>query len=143
MSKELEQKSAALEQALEKQLSSFKKGSEDWVKVGAAVAVGALVVYGLTQLSHRKKEKNTDKALEVLEREGLLNPEIKEGLRNPKVPLFGRVWLKRYSFWDLRSQRISCTNNFLLNPKNLRRRTAFEVHTTFEVLKNLEGLANI
>ena len=57
MSKELEQKSAALEKALEKQLSSFKKGSEDWVKVGAAVAVGALVVYGLTQLSHRKKEK--------------------------------------------------------------------------------------
>ena len=63
MSKELEQKSAALEQALEKQLSSFKKGSEDWVKVGAVVAVGALVVYGLTQLSHRKKEKNTSKKI--------------------------------------------------------------------------------
>lgn len=84
MSKELEQKSAALEQALEKQLSSFKKGSEDWVKVGAAVAVGALVVYGLSQLSHRKKEKDTDKALEVLEREGLLNPEIKDRLTQPK-----------------------------------------------------------
>lgn len=85
MSKELEQKSAALEQALVKQLNSFKKGSEDWVKVGAAVAVGALVVYGLTQLSHRKKEKNTDKALEVLEREGLLNPEIKDRLTRPKT----------------------------------------------------------
>ena len=43
MSKELEQKSAALEKALEKQLSSFKKGSEDWVKVGAVVAVSAMV----------------------------------------------------------------------------------------------------
>lgn len=85
MSKELEQKSAALEQALVKQLNSFKKGSEDWVKVGAAVAVGALVVYGLTQLSHRNKEKNTDKALEVLEREGLLNPEIKDRLTRPKT----------------------------------------------------------
>ena len=84
MSKELEQKSAALEKALEKQLSSFKKGSEDWVKVGAAVAVGALVVYGLSQLSHRKKEKNTDKALAILEREGLLNPEIKDRLTQPK-----------------------------------------------------------
>lgn len=84
MSKELEQKSAALEQALEKQLRGFKKGSEDWVKVGAAVAVGALVVYGLSQLSHRKKEKNTDKALAILEREGLLNPEIKDRLTQPK-----------------------------------------------------------
>lgn len=83
MSKELEQKSAALEQTLEKQLSVFKKGSEDWVKVGAVVAVGALVVYGLTQLSHRKKEKNTDKALAILEREGLLNPEIKDRLTQP------------------------------------------------------------
>ena len=84
MSKELEQKSAALEKALEKQLSSFKKGSEDWVKVGAAVAVGALVVYGLSQLSHRKKEKDTDKALAILEREGLLNLEIKDRLTQPK-----------------------------------------------------------
>ena len=84
MGKELEQKSAALEKALEKQLSSFKKGSEDWVKVGAAVAVGALVVYGLSQLSHRKKEKDTDKALAILEREGLLNPEIKDRLTQPK-----------------------------------------------------------
>lgn len=83
MSKELEQKSAALEQTLEKQLSVFKKGSEDWVKVGAVVAVGALVVYGLTQLSYRKKEKNTDKALAILEREGLLNPEIKDRLTQP------------------------------------------------------------
>lgn len=84
MSKELEQKSAALEQTLEKQLSSFKKGSENWVKVGAAVAVGALVVYGIAQLSNRKKEKNTDKALAILEREGLLNPEIKDRLTQPK-----------------------------------------------------------
>lgn len=84
MSKELEKKSAALEQTLAKQLSVFKKGSEDWVKVGAVVAVSALVVYGVVKLTNKKKEKNTDKALEVLEREGLLNPELKERITQPK-----------------------------------------------------------
>ena len=85
MSKELEKKSAELEEALAKQLNVFKKGSEDWVKVGAVVAVSALVVYGVVQLTNKKKEKNTDKALEVLEREGLLNAELKERLTQPKT----------------------------------------------------------
>jgi len=84
MSKELEKKSDELEQALAKQLNVFKKGSEDWVKVGAVVAVSALVVYGVVQLTNKKKAKNTDKALEVLEREGLLNPELKERITQPK-----------------------------------------------------------
>ncbi len=84
MSKELEKKSAELEQTLAKQLTVFKKGSEDWVKVGAVVAVSALVVYGVVHLTNKKKEKNTDKALEVLEREGLLNPELKERITQPK-----------------------------------------------------------
>lgn len=84
MSKELEKKSEELEQTLAKQLNVFKKGSEDWVKVGAVVAVSALVVYGVVQLTNKKKAKNTDKALEVLEREGLLNPELKERITQPK-----------------------------------------------------------
>jgi hypothetical protein len=84
MSKELEKKSEELEQTLAKQLNVFKKGSEDWVKVGAVVAVSALVVYGVVQLTNKKKEKNTDKALEVLEREGLLNPELKQRITQPK-----------------------------------------------------------
>ena len=84
MSKELEQKSAALEEALAKQLNEIKKGSEDWVKVGAIVGVGALVVYGLSRLSSKKEEKTTDKALVVLEREGLLNPDIRERLTQTK-----------------------------------------------------------
>ncbi len=84
MSKELEKKSEELEQTLAKQLNVFKKGSEDWVKVGAVVAVSALVVYGVVQLTNKKKEKNTDKALEVLEREGLLNPELKKRITQPK-----------------------------------------------------------
>lgn len=84
MSKDLEKKSAALEESLAKQLTELKKGSEDWIKVGAAVAVGALVVYGIAQLSSKKKEKNTDKAMEVLEKEGLLNDDIKERLTRQK-----------------------------------------------------------
>ena len=84
MSKELEKKSEELEQTLAKQLNVFKKGSEDWVKVGAVVAVSALVVYGVVQLTNKRKENNTDKALEVLEREGLLNPELKERITQPK-----------------------------------------------------------
>lgn len=84
MSKELEKKSAALEESLAKQLNDLKKGSEDWVKVGAAVAVGALVVYGVAKLASKKKEKNTDKAMEVLEKEGLLNADLKERLTRQK-----------------------------------------------------------
>ena len=67
-----------------KQLNDLKKGSEDWMKVGAAVAVGALLVYGVVKLSSKKKEKNTDKALEVLEKEGLLNADLKERLTRQK-----------------------------------------------------------
>lgn len=84
MNKDLEKKTAALEESLVKQLNDLKKGSEDWIKVGAAVAVGALVVYGVAKLGSRKKEKNTDKALEVLEKEGLLNDDIKARLTRQK-----------------------------------------------------------
>lgn len=84
MSKDLEKKSAALEESLAKQLNDLKKGSEDWIKVGATVAVGALVVYGVAKLASKKKEKNTDKALEVLEKEGLLNADLKERLTRQK-----------------------------------------------------------
>ena len=65
MSKELEKKSEELEQTLAKQLGLLKKDSEDWLKVGAAVAVGALIAYGIVKATRKKKEKTTDKALEV------------------------------------------------------------------------------
>ena len=47
-------------------------------------AVGALVVYGVAKLASNKKEKNTDKAMEVLEKEGLLNADLKERLTRQK-----------------------------------------------------------
>lgn len=117
MSKELEQKSAALEQTLEKQLSVFKKGSEDWVKVGTVVAVGALVVYGLTQLSHRKKEKNTDKALEVLEREGLLNPEIKDRLTQPNSSSIWTSLAQKVLFLGLALAKDKLYEQFFVEPE--------------------------
>jgi hypothetical protein len=96
MSKELEKKSEELEQTLAKQLELLKKESEDWLKVGAVVAVGALVAYGIVKATSKKKEKKTDKALEVLEKEGLLDEDIKNRLTTSK----------RSSFWPTLTQRL-------------------------------------
>ena len=96
MSKELEKKSEELEQTLAKQLELLKKESEDWLKVGAVVAVGALVAYGIVKATSKKKEKKTDKALEVLEKEGLLDEDIKNRLTTPK----------NSSFWPTLTQRL-------------------------------------
>ena len=90
MSKELEKKSEELEQTLTKQLDLLKKDSQDWLKVGAAVAVGAVIAYGIVKATRKKKVKNTEKALEVLEKEGLLNDELKNRLTKPKSSSF---WL--------------------------------------------------
>lgn len=96
MNNELEKKSEELEQTLTKQLELLKKDSEDWLKVGAAVAVGALLVYGIVKATKGKKEKSTDKALEVLEKEGLLSEDIKKRLTKPK----------QSTFWPNLSQRL-------------------------------------
>lgn len=96
MSKELEKKSEELEQTLAKQLELLKKDSEDWIKVGAAVTVGVLLVYGIAKATRKKKGGTTDKALVVLEKEGLLNEDIKERLKKPK----------KSTFWPSITQRL-------------------------------------
>lgn len=96
MSKELEKKSEELEQTLAKQLELLKKDSEDWLKVGAVVALGALVAYGIVKATRSKKDKTTDKALDVLEKEGLLNEDIKKRLTKPK----------KSTFWPSLTQRL-------------------------------------
>lgn len=96
MSKELEKKSEELEQTLTKQLDLLKKDSQDWLKVGAAVAVGAVIAYGIVKATRKKKVKNTEKALEVLEKEGILNDELKNRLTKPKSS----------SFWPSLTQRL-------------------------------------
>jgi hypothetical protein len=96
MSKELEEKSRELEQTLAKQLDLFKKDSQDWLKVGTVVAAGVLLTYGIVKASKKKKAGNTEKALEVLEKEGLLNEEIKKRLTKTE----------RSSFWPTLTQRL-------------------------------------
>jgi hypothetical protein len=96
MSKELEEKSRELEQTLARQLDSLKKDSQDWLKVGAVVTVGALLAYGIVKASQKKKEKKTERVLEVLEKEGLLNDDLKNRLTKPE----------KSSFWPSLTQRV-------------------------------------
>lgn len=96
MSNKLEKKTEELEQTLAKQLEVLKKDSEEWLKVGAVVAVGALLTYGIIRATKKKKVKTTDKALEVLEKEGLLNEDIKKRLTKSKGS----------SFWPNLTQRL-------------------------------------
>lgn len=96
MNKELETKAEELEQTLQKQLDLLKKDSEDWVKVGGAVLAGGFLAYSIVKLARKRKDKKTDKALEVLEREGLLDKDLKEKITKPK----------RSSFWPSLGQRL-------------------------------------
>ena len=96
MSKELEKKSQELEQTLSKQLELFKQDSQDWLKIGALAAVGALLTYGIVKASKKNTARTTDKALEVLEKEGLLNEELKNKLTKPQ----------KSSFWPDLTERL-------------------------------------
>ncbi len=88
MGKKLDRTSEELEQTLARQLELLKKESEEWLKVGAVVAVGALLAYGVVKATQKKKVKTTDRALEVLEKEGLLNDDIKKRLTKPRASAF-------------------------------------------------------
>lgn len=96
MSNKFDRKSEELEQTLAMQLEELKKESEEWLKVGAAVAVGSLLVYGIFKATRKKKDKTRDKAIVVLEKEGLLNDEIKKRLTKPN----------KSSFWPSMTQRL-------------------------------------
>jgi uncharacterized membrane-anchored protein YhcB (DUF1043 family) len=78
MKEELVKKAAQLEETLEMQLKVVKKESEVWVRIGAGVLVGGLIGYGIYKfLSKGKKPNKTDKVLKTLEKEGLLDDEIR------------------------------------------------------------------
>ncbi|GMQ28955.1 hypothetical protein [Algoriphagus confluentis] len=96
MSKELEKRSEELEQTLNKQLELLKKESEDWLKVGAVVAAGALLAFAVVKATRKKKQHKTQEALEALDREGLLNEDIRRRLTEPK----------KSTFWPTLSQRV-------------------------------------
>lgn len=96
MSKELEKRSEELEQTLNKQLEMLKKESEDWLKVGAVVATGALLAFAVVKATQKKKQHKTEEVLEVLDREGLLNEDIRKRLTEPK----------KSTFWPSLTQRV-------------------------------------
>lgn len=88
----LKKKAKELEQTLEMQLSLAKKESEDWVKIGGVVLAGGVLAFLAVKLLSGKKNKKTEKVLEVLEREGLLDDEISEKLTKKREPGFlGRL----------------------------------------------------
>lgn len=96
MNRELENQAKELEQTLQKQLDLLKRDSEDWVKVGGALLVGGLLAYSIVKIGRRKKDRKSQKALEVLEREGLLTEEMEERLTKKK----------KSTFWPSMSQRL-------------------------------------
>ncbi len=83
MNQELEKKSEELQQTLAKQLELLKKDSEDWVKIGGIAIAGALIAFAILKVKKRKKDRNTEKALALLEKEGLLNEDLENKIRNP------------------------------------------------------------
>ncbi|MFC3416529.1 hypothetical protein [Algoriphagus hitonicola] len=96
MKNELENKAEELEQTLQKQLDLLKKDSEDWLKVGGAVLVGGLLAYTIVKASKRKKSNKTQRAIDVLEREGLLDDDLRNKITKPK----------KSTFWPSMSQRL-------------------------------------
>ena len=82
MNNDLEKKSEELEQTLAKQFDLLKKDSEEWLKIGGIVLVGGLLTYAIVSSKKKKKDRNTDKALALLEKEGLLTEELENKLKN-------------------------------------------------------------
>ncbi|EAZ82094.1 hypothetical protein [Algoriphagus machipongonensis] len=97
MSKELEDKAEELEQTLSKQLDLLKKDSEQWVKIGAVALAGGLIAFAITSRKSRKKNRDTEKAIAVLEKEGLLTEELEHKLKSSN---------KSGGFWPSLSQRL-------------------------------------
>lgn len=88
MKNDLSLKAEELEQTLKMQLDIAKKESEDYIKIGGAVLAGAVVAYAAYRVLSSKKNKKTKKVLETLEREGLLDEEIKTKLTQKTQPGF-------------------------------------------------------
>ncbi|PSL02897.1 hypothetical protein [Cecembia rubra] len=92
MKEDLKKKAEELEQTLGMQLSLAKQESEDWIKVGAAVLIGGAVAFLAVRMMAGKKNKKTEKVLQVLEKEGLLDEEITKKLtKKSDTGFFGRL----------------------------------------------------
>jgi hypothetical protein len=110
MKNELERQTEELEQTLQKQLELLKKESEDWVKVGGAVLAGALLVFAVVQLKKKKSSRKTDKVLEVLQREGLLDKDLEKKITKSE----------KATFWPGIGQRLLIAGLALAKEKYLK-----------------------
>ncbi|MCL6258900.1 hypothetical protein M3O96_07375 [Aquiflexum sp. TKW24L] len=92
MNKELVQKAQELEQTLHMQLSFAKKESEGLIKVGGVALAGAVVAFVAYRVFGNKKNTKTKKVLETLEKEGLLDQDIRDRItKKNKIGLLGRL----------------------------------------------------
>jgi hypothetical protein len=96
MKKDLEKKAEELEQTLSKQLDFLKVDSKDFITIGGLVLVGGLLTYAIVKTGKNKKYRDTDRAIEILEREGLLTRDIEEKLTQSS----------KSNFWPSLSQRL-------------------------------------
>lgn len=110
MKSELERQTEELEQTLQKQLELLKKESEDWLKVGGAVLAGALLVLAVVKLKKKKSTRKTDKILEVLQREGLLDKNLEKKITKQE----------KATFWPGIGQRLLIAGLALAKEKYLK-----------------------
>ncbi len=96
MNMDLKSKAEELEQTFSKQLEFLKLDSKEWVKIGGLVLAGGLLTYAIVRAGKKKKNRDTDLALEALEREGLLTKDLERKLTEPK----------KSTFWPSLSQRL-------------------------------------
>lgn len=96
MNEDLKKKEAELEQTLARQLELFKVDSGEWLKIGGIVLVGGLITLAIVNSRKSRKNRNTEEAIEVLEREGLLTSDIEKRLKEGS----------KSSFWPSIGQRL-------------------------------------
>ena len=96
MSKDLKRKEEELQQTFSRQLELVKAESEDWIKVGGLALAGGLIAFAIIRSRKKRKNRATEKAMEVLAREGLLSEEIEKRLTQES----------KSSFWPSVSQRL-------------------------------------
>lgn len=90
--KELQKKAEELEQTLKMQLSIARNESGDYLKMGAIVLGSAMIAAATVKILGSKKKKKTQKVLQVLEKEGLLDEKLQHRLTQKNQPgLMGRI----------------------------------------------------
>lgn len=83
---ELQKKAEELEQTLQMQLSIARNESGDYLKMGAIVLGSAMIAAATVKILGSKQKKKTEKVLQVLEKEGLLDEELQHRLTQKSQP---------------------------------------------------------